>query len=252
MNQLIQEKLESLEKENGFRILYACESGSRAWGFASADSDYDIRAIYCWPRDRYLEILAPPSTIECEIDENDLDVSAWDLQKALLLFRKSNGPLMEWLHSPIVYAEDESVISQWRELVPSCFTPGHSAAHYLGLSRKVYGLISEKDQVTAKKYLYVLRSLLSAAFVVENGTPPPVAFDELKSQLPIAASVDSEIVRMISEKAGGSEGDRIERNEVLETFIKSEMEKIQNAIHSLSTEMAPVSVLNQFFQSVIR
>lgn len=252
MDHLIQEKLLKLEEENGFRILYACESGSRAWGFASADSDYDIRAIYCWPRDRYLEIIPPPSTIECEIDENDLDVSAWDLQKALLLFRKSNGPLLEWLHSPIVYREDESVVAPWRNLVADYFVPGQSTAHYLGLSKKIYGAICEKEQVTAKKYLYVLRSLLSAIFVVKNGTPPPVAFDELKSELRIKKSVDEEIVQMIQEKAGGSESDRIERSAILDPFIESEMANLQADIPALSTEMAPMDGLNNFFRSVIQ
>lgn len=71
---------------------------------------------------------------------------------------------------------------------------------------------------------------VSAAFVAKNSTPPPVVFDKLKSQLQLEASVDSEIVRMISEKAGGSEGDRIERNEVLDTYIDSEMEKLEDAI----------------------
>ncbi|MEN8713790.1 MAG: nucleotidyltransferase domain-containing protein [Verrucomicrobiales bacterium] len=93
---------------------------------------------------------------------------------------------------------------------------------------------------------------VSATSVAKNSSPPPVVFDELKSQLQLEASVDSKIVRVISEKAGGSEGNQIEQNEVLDTYIDSEMEKLEDAIPWLSTDMAPISVLNHTFQSVIR
>ena len=251
MTDLIEKKLRTLEEENGFRILYACESGSRAWGFASADSDYDIRVIYVWPRDHYLGVFSPPDTFDFGIDENDLDLSCWDLRKALPLFRKANGPLFEWLYSPIVYFEDKEVLAEWRNLVSAYFVPGHSVGHYLGLSRKINGVIREKGQVTAKKYLYVLRALLSAAFVVENRTPPPVEFTRLRRQLTLPAEVGQEIDAMIAEKAGGSEGDLIPRNGILDAFVDQQLESVAEAASSLSSEMGSVPPLDEFFRSVL-
>lgn len=251
MIELIRQKLSELEAENGFRILYACESGSRAWGFASKDSDYDIRVIYSWPQDRYLGVFTPPDTFDCGVDENDLDVSCWDFRKALALFRKTNGPLFEWLFSPIVYLEHESVMSQWRSLARDSFVPAHSAAHYLGLSSKINGVIRETGVSTAKKYLYVLRALLSALHVVDHQTPPPVEFAVLLQQLDLPAEVRLEIDSMIAEKATGSEGDRIQRNAVLDSFIDEQSDALKEKAMALPSEMSPVDPLDSFFRTVI-
>src|ERR1051325_12100355 len=102
MRDVIQRKIAQIGQEEQVQVLYACESGSRAWGFASTDSDYDVRFVYCHPSNWYLSILDRPDVIERPI-ENDVDLSGWDVRKALQLFRKSNPPLLEWLDSPILY-----------------------------------------------------------------------------------------------------------------------------------------------------
>ena len=71
-------RLQELEAENNVKILYACESGSRAWGFPSATSDYDVRFIYLRPVEWYLSIEQKRDVIEYPV-ENDLDISGWDL-----------------------------------------------------------------------------------------------------------------------------------------------------------------------------
>ena len=105
MEQLIHSRLIEIEAKNAIKIVYACESGSRAWGFPSANSDYDVRFIYIRPVDWYLSIYEKRDVIEYPIDEQ-LDISGWDLKKALQLLRKTNPPLLEWLGSPIVYLEE--------------------------------------------------------------------------------------------------------------------------------------------------
>src|SRR3954452_13450282 len=102
----ILKRLEEAEAEHGVRILYACESGSRAWGFASPDSDYGVRFIYAQPRNWYLsfDVERRRDVIEYPIVD-DIDQSGWDVRKALYLFTRNNGALLEWLHSPIVYLE---------------------------------------------------------------------------------------------------------------------------------------------------
>ena len=97
----IDEELEAIESQNNVKILYACESGSRAWGFPSKDSDYDIRFIYIHRTEWYLRVdnSRLRDVIEKPIDD-ELDVSGWELRKALILFKKSNPAFIEWLNSP--------------------------------------------------------------------------------------------------------------------------------------------------------
>ena len=106
MNQAdaIRKKLNEIEAANQVKILYAVESGSRAWGFASPDSDYDVRYVFIRPMEDYLRIDPLPDHIDGPLDEVQ-DYSGWDVKKALGLLGKSNPSLLEWLHSPIVYAQ---------------------------------------------------------------------------------------------------------------------------------------------------
>ncbi len=119
---LIQDELARIEGEEGVRIVYACESGSRAWGFPSRDSDYDARFLYIRPVEWYLSITEKRDVIERPIS-NMLDITGWDLRKALRLFRKSNPPLLEWLQSPTVYKETGSAAEALRSLSPLAFSP---------------------------------------------------------------------------------------------------------------------------------
>ncbi|MBI2008192.1 nucleotidyltransferase domain-containing protein, partial [Candidatus Amesbacteria bacterium] len=117
MRDLILNRLKQIEVEEKVSILYACESGSRAWGFPSRDSDYDVRFIYIHPIDWYLSIFPKSDVIELPL-QNSLDFSGWDLKKALQLFAKSNPPLYEWLGSPIVYFESGQIVQEMRRLSP--------------------------------------------------------------------------------------------------------------------------------------
>ena len=137
MRQHIIEQLRALEKSRNIKILYAIESGSRAWGFASENSDWDVRFIYVHTLDWYLQIGNQKDTIE-EMLPNDLDLSGWELRKALGLFRKSNPSLLEWLNSPIVYIENKEVMNEWRQLIPQFFNPKNISYHYLNIAKNTY------------------------------------------------------------------------------------------------------------------
>lgn len=245
------EKLKAIERENGFRMLYAVESGSRAWGFASEDSDYDIRFIYVWPRDEYLSIFDPPNMFDYGVDDEDLDITGWDLRKALPLFRKANGSLMEWLFSPIVYYSEDAAMDEWRSLVPEFFVPRSSAAHYLGLSRKMSGGIEEKESVPAKKYLYALRAVLAAQYICEKREPTPVLFAELRSRLDLPAEIEKEIDSMISEKATGNESDLIPRVRVLDDFLREEQDRLNLELEAIGTDEGDIAVLDRFFRKLV-
>src|SRR5436190_9326529 len=120
--QRVRAALARLEAERNVRVLFACESGSRAWGFASCDSDYDVRFLYVHARDWYLSVEDRRDVIEQPIVD-DLDVSGWELRKALRLLRKSNPPLLEWLQSPMVYRQDAAFVAEFRALAATFYSP---------------------------------------------------------------------------------------------------------------------------------
>src|SRR6201990_2789542 len=120
VHQRVRDALAQVEAERHVRVLYACESGSRAWGFASRDSDYDVRFLYVHEPDWYLSVQDRRDVIEEPLSD-ELDVSGWELRKALRLLRKSNPPLLEWLKSPFVYGCDPAFFAAFREPAAGLF-----------------------------------------------------------------------------------------------------------------------------------
>jgi len=220
MTEKIQELLNTIEQERGVEILYACESGSRAWGFSSPNSDYDIRFLYRRPHDEYLSVFAPSETIEIAIHE-DLDPGGWDIRKALNLLGKSNGALIEWLHSPIVYRDLEGFSQKWRSLTNSVFQPEKNLHHYLGHARQAYGKQSQSEAPTGKSYLYILRTLLAAKWIQTHETPAPVPFEEL---LVLANDELKEAIdTLVAWKTSAQETDTLNRNPVVDAFVEDSL-----------------------------
>lgn len=180
MKEAIDQQIRAIEQNNGVRVLFACESGSRAWGFASTDSDYDVRFIYAQPYNNYLSIRERKGTIELPVNQ-ELDVNGWDIRKALQLFLKSNAPLYEWLQSPIVYKADSSFSMELKELMSSYFSHRAGCHHYLSMARNTFENDLQGEQVKLKKYFYALRPLLAGLWIVENKSVPPMEFGQLRT-----------------------------------------------------------------------
>jgi len=121
LKKIIKQCLADIEQEQDVRILYACESGSRAWGFESKDSDYDVRFIYVKPLDWHLTVEPQRDVIEAMLP-HDVDLAGWELKKALHLFHKGNTSLIEWLHSPIVYFDDAQFAQELRAILKQEFS----------------------------------------------------------------------------------------------------------------------------------
>ncbi|MCF6401724.1 nucleotidyltransferase domain-containing protein [Chitinophaga filiformis] len=179
MNDIISEKLLTIEQEKNVKILYACESGSRAWGFASPDSDYDVRFIYVQPADNYLSIEERKDVIELPVNEV-LDIGGWDIRKVLQLFLKSNPPLYEWLQSSIVYKEHGSFKSELWQLAGKYFSGRAGCHHYISMARNTFEYDLQGEQVRIKKYFYALRPVLAALWIIEKKAVPPITFNELR------------------------------------------------------------------------
>lgn len=176
----ILKRLHAAELEHSVQILYACESGSRAWGFASPDSDYDVRFIYAHIQDWYLsfDVERRRDVIEYPIVD-DIDCGGWDIRKALYLFTRTNGALLEWLHSPIKYIEVGPFARRLRELAPRAVNSIALCYHYSHMARGNARGYLFRDQVRLKKYFYVLRPLLAIRYIQGGYGVPPVEFEKL-------------------------------------------------------------------------
>lgn len=171
--------LREIERIESIKLLYTCESGSRAWGFASPDSDYDVRFLYAHKRNYYLSIDEPRDVIELPINDL-LDINGWELRKALRLFRKSNAPLYEWLQSPIVYQSDPDFIAAIRKLMSTYFSPRAMMHHYLSMANNVMSNDLSGSEVRLKKYFYALRPILASRWIAEYNEVPPMEFGKLR------------------------------------------------------------------------
>lgn len=216
--------LQEIEASEHVRIVYACESGSRAWGFPSADSDYDVRFLYVRTLEWYLSIDEKRDVIEHPVDDG-LDINGWDLKKALLLFRRSNPPLLEWLGSPIVYVEKYSVATQMRELASVYYSPTACLFHYLHMARGNFREYLKGGEVWVKKYFYVLRPILAMSWIEKGLGVVPTDFNILVERLVTDPILRAEIGRLLSAKRAGAELDRGPRIELISEFIEREFER---------------------------
>ncbi len=240
--------LEELEAEHAVRILYACESGSRAWGFASKDSDFDVRFLYLHPPRWYLavDLEEKRDVIERPI-EGDLDVNGWDLRKALRLFRRSNPPLLEWLGSPLVYREQFSTTERMRELAIRYYSPTACAYHYLHMARGNFREFLRGELVRRKKYFYVLRPLLAIRWIEMELGVIPTPFEVLVERTVSSAPLRAAIEELLEEKKRGCELDRGPRIDAISTFIESELTRLEDSRFDKKPTLPPPAELNQLF-----
>lgn len=240
----IEALLSRVEEERGVRILYACESGSRAWGFASPDSDFDIRFFFQHPRRGYLGVNPPQDTIELPIVD-DLDPGGWDVRKSVSLLGRSNGALLEWLHSPIVYREEEGFLARWRKAALDSLRPRALADHYRGLAKQMWLGKLQGDAVRAKDYLYGLRALACARWVLDKGTIPPVAFGEAKVML--SDEVRAELPALLAWKERSGEGETMARDAVLDGFLSEELPRIVEELGAMENEPVEGETIDRLY-----
>ncbi len=222
MRATVLESLAALEQRHQVKVLFACESGSRGWGFASPDSDYDVRFVYVNRLPWYLTVEPGRDGIEQPIS-GDLDINGWDLRKTLQLLRESNPTLLEWLRSPIVYEQDEHWAHRLRVLAEDSFSPLRGYHHYVSMAKKnlrehLYG-----EVVRYKKYLYVLRPLLAARWIREGRGVPPMRFAELASQTVNDRQLLDEINALLEVKMRAGESATSPRWVGIHNFIEAEL-----------------------------
>lgn len=230
----IEATLDDVAREHGVTILYAAESGSRAWGFASPDSDYDVRFIYAHERDWYTSLHEARDVIERPLDDKLVDLVGWDVRKALRLLLKSNPPLYEWLVSPIVYRDDGTFRLAATTLFERHASPRvlaqayHSIARSQRPERGVGG-----ENVKLKRYFYLIRPLLSLSWVVENRSLPPMNLQQLMADVPLPAEVSDAVAALRAAKRATPELGYGPRVPAIDEWASAELQHLGEAMTAL-------------------
>lgn len=239
--------LSEIEKEKDVRILYACETGSRAWGFPSPDSDYDVRFIYMHKRDWYLSLFDRKDTIE--YIDGELDITGWDLKKSLGLLKKSNTPLIERFQSPVTYFSDEGFKEEFKKLVKLYYSPIAVFYHHFSLAQKFQEEMKEKTQVKLKSYFYLIRSLLSCHWVTKDASVLPMDIEGLMSIIDCKKA--GQLRELIKLKATVGEKYLHKREEKLDEWIKGLFSQLEKYKSGLGVNEADISTMNEFFLKMV-
>ncbi len=249
MRDRIIRELEDVERDRDVTVLLAVESGSRCWGFAREDSDYDVRFVYARPKDDYLRLEDVRDTIELRLDD-DLDVVGWDISKFMRLMRASNPTVFEWLGSPIVYRES-FLFEKVREVAPECFDPVASAHHYHGMGKKHDMRYISNGNTTKKHYLYAVRSLLACKWSILEQKPVPMAFDELRGAMlePKMVPFVDDLVESMRNGDGKARCDAIQP---LNEWILAQEQVLRSRIDGLQRpKRVPWPVLDEAFLKMV-
>ena len=250
MRERIEAALTQIETDHQVRILYACESGSRAWGFASTDSDYDVRFIYVYPRDWYLSVFQGRDVIELPID-NVLDINGWDLRKSLQLLEQSNPTLLEWIQSPIVYREAKPEMDAFRQLSQPWFSPLRGFHHYVSMAKRNFREHLRGDRVRLKKYFYVLRPLLCCRWIEQGRGVPPIEFHTLVKTLISDPALLQAIDRLLQQKMNGIESDYGSRIPAISDWIEAELVRFDTTPIVPPSDKPPAATLDHYFRSIL-
>jgi predicted nucleotidyltransferase len=250
MGHRIANELAAIEHGHSVRVLLAVESGSRAWRFPSQDSDYDVRFIYAHQCEAYLAIEPPRDVIECPLD-GDLDISGWDIRKALRLLVRSNAVLLEWLASPVRYRQVDALPHKLLTLAQEASHLPALRHHYDRLARHAFDdIANSRGSVRLKTYCYALRPVLALRWIGQNSEPPPMDLPTLMEGTAISDSVRRSITKLVDAKAAASEQTMTARVSVLDDFIAESLAEPAGRF-TLPDRSAVTAKANALFASLV-
>ncbi|MES2133105.1 MAG: nucleotidyltransferase domain-containing protein [Bacteroidota bacterium] len=252
METRILNKLKEIEEQHQVKILYACETGSRAWGFPSPDSDYDVRMIYVHELDWYLSLSDKKDTIEFMSEDGELDITGWDIKKCLKLMWKSNGALLERVQSPIVYKEENKIQNSLRFYSQRCFAPIATMHHYLGMAKNSFCEVEGKDEVKLKKLFYALRATLACKWIHEMNSVPPIVFMTMVNELFFDEDLKQRIISLIELKSGKSESYMHPAEKEINAFIVFELGRAEARFNTLPGRTEKNVELDELFKKIVK
>lgn len=237
VEELVRMKIKEIEEKEHIKVLHVVESGSRAWGFASPDSDYDVRFIYVREQDFYLSLKDTKDFIDWELNEV-LDINGWDLKKALQHFHKSNATLFEWSNSPVVYYTTDEWKNLYDQVASRYFSCKSALYHYYGTANKNYHEYLMEDMVKYKKYFYVLRPILACKWIEEKMCPPPVLFDELFNTV-LEDDMKTAVEDLLAKKVKMSESDKAPKIEKINQYIEEKLVYYKALVETMADDRNP-------------
>lgn len=251
MTEEIKKELEQIEQEKGIRILLACETGSRAWGFPSPDSDYDIRLIYAHPKDWYISLTEPQDYIDLMLADGELDITGWDIRKALRLLSKSNVPMLERIQSPIVYKKDDAFVEQIWKLAKGQFSPIATMHHYWNMASNTKADYEGMSEYKLKKLFYALRATMACKWILDKDSVPPIEFKVMLEQLELPSDLKTRIDELIKLKATKDEAYMHPREQLIDAFIEVEHNRAFIEKGQLKPAKGDKEDLNDFLRAVL-
>ena len=237
MSEKIIETLRQLEREKDIRILLAVESGSRAWGFSSPDSDYDVRFVYVHKPDWYLTVFPKKDVIEHMSGNRLFDLSGWELRKTLQLLYKSNPNLADWLLTDQIYIAEPDFLAEIRRQQEHYYNPIQAMYHFLSIAKNHDEKYLSKNGYTLKRFLYFLRGLLACEYIEAQKTHPPVAFEKLVDATVTDQSIKEKISKIIELKRLSKESDNVTIDDSLMNFVLGLFEKHKAGIVHFRPEL---------------
>ncbi len=242
--------LQRLQEQTGVNVLLACETGSRAWGFPSPDSDYDVRLIYMHESAWYSTLFEAKDSLEYMSDDGEIDLTGWELRKSLRLLCKSNASLLERLQSPIVYSENEVFMKKLRELVPQFYSKRTTLYHYLSLAKKSLALCAD-DEYRLKTFFYALRATCACRYIYSFDCSPPIVFQEMLDGIDMKDSLKTRILELVSMKANLSESYMHTGEQELIDWMSLALDQSEQEADSLEVSNADVKELDKLlFESI--
>lgn len=246
---LIQTELDRLSEQHQIHIILAIESGSRAWGFPSRDSDYDVRIIYRHKPEWYLSVFDQKDTLNEPIN-GELDIAGWDLRKTLSLLYRGNAVAHEWLNSPVLYRADMEKLKDLSTFAKSAFNPLAAFSHYFYMSRNKLETLG-RESVSGKTFLYGLRTLLCARWIQVFEEAPPMEFGVLVSQFICDSALSGEIAAMLDAKREGGESESARVSDDLIMFARNGLVELASAKDRIAERVLPADEYDDFFRIMI-
>ncbi len=247
MKDKINQYLTKIEEEKDIKILLACETGSRAWGFPSPDSDFDIRIIYKHKKNWYLSLNEKKDSIDLMFENNEIDITGWDLKKSLKLLQKSNAALLERIQSPIIYKCDKEFLNDIKFVAQNQYSRISTIHHYLSMTKKFTEELKENEEYKLKKFFYALRSATACKWIIEKEQMPPIEFTRMINGLNLPNSITKRIKELIELKATISESYYHNGEKELLSFIEDCIVLSDEKRQNLPTSKGNIEDLNTFF-----
>ncbi len=245
-------RLQNAEREHSVKVLLAVESGSRAWGFASPNSDYDARFIYVNRPEWYLsvELEEQRDVIEYPIVD-EIDINGWDLRKALRLYWKSNPTFVEWIQSPIIYSEIGSFARSARDLMTKVYSCERGIYHYRSMAKTNYRGYLKTEQVPLKKYFYVLRPLLATRWLERFGSAAPIEFNRLLEMIHDKPLLVDSINALLELKRNSPEMGLSPQIPPIQAFIEEELARLETILPERADRQDIVPELSSVFRHLL-